>query len=124
MAEAETQQSQPTLRTSIDWKGRLIDEAFRQGPVFVILLLMIGMIGYLGYYSITVAVPDHLKSIKDGYKEVSVQMEKSVDKMAATWEKDSARDEVASKAILSKLDEINSTRRTAAKGSPIIHADQ
>lgn len=104
MAEPET--TSATGKMPIDWRARMIDEAFRQGPVFVILLIMIGMTGYLGYYSITVAVPAHLESIKAGYKEVSTQMEKSVDKMAAAWEKDATRDEAASKAIAQKLDEI------------------
>lgn len=77
--------------------------AVRQGPAFILLSAVL--------YGLYAAMPSHLQSIKDGYKEVAGQMEKSVEKLATAWEKDSSRDEAQSKAILTKLDEIKDATR-------------
>ena len=36
----------------------------------VLLVALLGMIGWLGYYSLTVAIPEHLKQIQEGYERI------------------------------------------------------
>jgi len=108
-----------------DWRGRIIDETFRQGPTFVILSAVLFAIGWIGYYSVTKAIPEHLESIKAGYKEVANEIGRATDRMSVAIDKDAARDAEQNKAILAKLDEINRTTRlnrptVPAKGGEII----
>lgn len=60
-----------------DWKSRLVDWSFRQGPSFV-LLLLIGYSIYRGAsYVVEKGVPAHLEQIQKGYKSLEESHEKA-----------------------------------------------
>lgn len=114
-----------------DWRREVLQMAVRQGPAFLLLSLVLYGLYCSGQYAMTTAVPAHLESIKAGYKEVAGQMEKAADRMTVTFEKDATRDAEQNKAILSKLDEINSTAKgnrerfiSPAKASPVDHENR
>jgi hypothetical protein len=100
-----------------DWRREVLQMAVRQGPAFLLLSLVLYGLYASGQYAMTTAVPSHLESIKSGYKEIAGQMEKSVDKMTVALEKDAARDTEQNKALLQKLEEINSTAK-GNRGAP------
>lgn len=100
-----------------DWRREVLQMGVRQGPAFLLLSLVLYGLYCSGQYAMTTAVPSHLESIKSGYKEVAGQMEKAADRMTVALEKDATRDAEQNKAILSKLEEINSTAKSN-RGQP------
>jgi len=51
------------ISTAIKW---LSGQPFNN----VLVMILISMVGWLGYYSITTAIPAHLKQIQDGYERI------------------------------------------------------
>jgi hypothetical protein len=98
-----------------DWKREVFQMLVRQGPAFLLLALVLYGIFRAGDYAMSTAIPTHLQSIKDGYKEIAGQMERSVDKIASAIDKDAARDAEQNKAILAELKTINSDRNRSDK---------
>lgn len=75
--EAMPEDVKPAVRVEMDqsnqpWLTRLLNYAFDQGPVTLILL---GILGFIAY-SMTTMVPKHIDSIKAGYTEQTTAFDK------------------------------------------------
>ena len=73
-----------------DWKRTAIVEASKQGPSFVVLLLILAGGTYLGQYALRDAIPAHLKSIQDGYESLEKKQEKAAKVIADELVKNTA----------------------------------
>lgn len=74
---------------------------FTQGPFAVILAVLMWWLYTKSNYLIDTAVPQHLQKIQDGYKELQASHEKTVTKLADTFEKERERErEMAKDAVI------------------------
>lgn len=69
---------------------KLLSWAANQGPATMLLFLLAAMVAWGGHYAITTAIPSHLQEIKSGYREVSEQHDKTVDKLIKSWDSERA----------------------------------
>lgn len=53
----------------------------------VLIAALLGMIGWLGWYGITVAIPDHIKTIQSGYERIESSHKSQLDTMQETFER-------------------------------------
>lgn len=67
---------------------KLLSWAANQGPATMLLFLLASMVAWGGYYAVTTAIPQLLKEIKDGYREVSGQHDKTVERIVSAWERE------------------------------------
>ena len=59
-------------------KGAAVRWLFGQEANTVALYLILASIGYGAWWSVTVGVPRHLESIKDGYKQVATEHKEAI----------------------------------------------
>lgn len=59
----------------------------RQGVVVVLLFALLGGLASFGHYTMTTAVPAHLKQIQDGYERLSKDHKEANERMATAVEK-------------------------------------
>jgi len=93
-----------------DIKTHIIEWAAGQPFNNVLLIVILTSIGWIGHYSMTIAIPSHLKQIQDGYQSLDVSHQKErqqtletydrwVDRLAAKKIQDAAsKSEIASGA--------------------------
>jgi len=70
------------------WRNLVLDAAIRQGPSFVILLLILYGIWSFGNYAISVAVPAHLQQIQAGYQQIQEQHNRNLERVIHAVEDD------------------------------------
>lgn len=86
MATGDSQPSTP-LKLE-DWKSVLIRWAIQQSFPAVMLLVQTGVIMYMGWYAINTAIPQHLRSIQDGYDKQEAVHQKIINDVVASAEKE------------------------------------
>lgn len=74
-----------------DWKDKLLGEAIRQGPAFLILLLLLFGCWKLGNHLVTVGIPAHLEQIKQGYREIQDSHGKNLERVVTAFESEQQR---------------------------------
>lgn len=77
----------PQLRLD-DWKTVLIRWAVQQSFPAVMLIVQTCVIMYIGWYAINTAVPQHLRSIQEGYDRQEVVHQKIVTDVIISAEKE------------------------------------
>ena len=93
-----------------DTKTHIIEWVAGQPFNNVLLIVIVASIGWIGHYSMTIAIPSHLKQIQDGYQSLDVSHQKErqqtletydrwIDRLAAKKIQDAAsKSEIASRA--------------------------
>ena len=93
-----------------DIKTHIIEWAAGQPFNNVLLIVILTSIGWIGHYSMTIAIPSHLKQIQDGYqsldathhaerKQTLETYDRWIDRLAAKKIQDAAaKSEIASRA--------------------------
>lgn len=91
----------------------------RQETNTVLMVLMMVGIGWVIYYSMTTAVPAHLKTIQDGYDRNTAQMTAALDRNSAAMEKALDKQNDAFAANLKYIvDSFREMERERERGSP------
>ena len=67
-------------------KRLAIEQLFKQGPMFVLLLVVFAGLYQIGAYTVDTAIPAHLKSIQTGYKSMQDQNTIDIDRMLQSCE--------------------------------------
>ncbi len=80
---AERNRSQD-LGSRGDWKSLAAKWLVSQSVPTVLLCAILAFLGYVFVY----LVPEHLRAIQDGYERNAASLEKSVDKLVSSHEKD------------------------------------
>lgn len=75
----------------VSWKAELLAAAVRQGPSFVVLMLVLTGLWQGGRYVVAVGVPAHLDQIKQGYREIQEAHGKDLGRVIAAFEAEHAR---------------------------------
>lgn len=88
----------------------------KQGVTTVLLCAILGAMLYGGYYAMTTAIPEHITSIRAGYKEVAIEHKQAIEVIQKSHDADRA---AADKARSEFLDLIRDTRRMVSKPSPV-----
>ena len=70
----------------VDWKTLAVKWLVSQSVPTVLLCAILAFLGYVFVY----LVPEHLSAIQDGYERNAASLEKSVDKLVSSHEKDRA----------------------------------
>lgn len=87
---------------STNWKAELLSAAIRQGPSFVVLLLVLLGLWQAGRYVVAEGVPAHLEQIKQGYREIQDAHGKDLTRVIAAFEAEQTR----SKNVVDVLDRL------------------
>lgn len=75
------------MKPIIEWKAFFLENSLRQGPSFLILLLLLyGLWGFSDYV-IKEGIPSHLQQIQAGYKEIQTSHDKNLDRVIANSER-------------------------------------
>ncbi len=69
------------------WKSHISDTALRQGPSFVILLLILYGLWDFTSYVIHVGLPQHFQEIQSGYEEIQKSHDRNLDRLIDADEK-------------------------------------
>jgi len=59
----------------------------RQGVVVVLLFTLLGGFSWFGHYTMTIAVPQHLKTIQEGYERIGKSHDDALGRVAGAVEK-------------------------------------
>ena len=76
----------------LHWRSRMYDWLFSQGVSTVLLFAILIAVGYLGNYALTTAVPAHLKTIQDGYREIQAENKVQQKELLERFKDDRTRD--------------------------------
>lgn len=125
------------LPSSFPWKVQLLSALIRQGPSFVVLLLLLVGLGQFGNFVVTQGIPAHLAAIQEGYVQIQSHHDRNLERVARSFDEEQERYRalvgivdhmIQNKAILlenkSLLEKLSAgaTRATqrppAAKGEP------
>lgn len=68
-------------------KDRFVIWMFQQGTSTVLLVLLTCVVTYFGYYAMTTAIPQHLKTIQEGYEKQEANHSAVVDKFVNSMER-------------------------------------
>lgn len=71
-----------------DWKSVLIRWAIQQSFPAAMLLVQTGVILYMGWYAIDTAIPQHLRSIQEGYDKQEAVHQKVINDVVDSAEKE------------------------------------
>ena len=73
------------------WKAQAASAAIRQGPSFVVLVVLLAALGKFANYVVTVGVPAHLEQIKAGYVAVQASHDRNLERVVATFKEEQDR---------------------------------
>lgn len=73
------------------WKTEILTAAIRQGPSFVILIILIVGLGHVGHFIVTDGIPSHLAQIKAGYTEVQKAHDANLERIIVAFEQEQDR---------------------------------
>lgn len=105
MADSPTDGQTP-VRHAIDWRVEFCRWIFSQGPFAVILACLMWWLYTKSNYLIDTAVPEHLSKIQQGYREIQESNEKSIERLAATFEKEREREREVTKEAVNAIKEL------------------
>lgn len=88
------------------WKSELLAAAIRQGPSFLILLLVLSGLWQTGRYVAEVGVPAHLDQIKQGYVEIQAAHSRDLQRVIAAFEAERSR----SRDVVAAIDRLGDQR--------------
>lgn len=72
-------------------REQLLAAAVRQGPSFLVLVLLLVGLGQLTHYVVTVGVPAHLAEIRAGYLEVQKHHDQNLERVIAGFAEEQER---------------------------------
>ena len=70
------------------WRGMVFEAAIRQGPSFVILLLLLSGLWHFGSYFVHEGLPTHLRQIQQGYEQIQKSHSSEIDRLVTAFERD------------------------------------
>jgi hypothetical protein len=83
---------QPLRESSIaSWKTELVTASIRQGPSFIILIILIYGLGQAAHFVVTDGIPAHLAQIKAGYTEVQQAHDANLQRIIVAFEQEQGR---------------------------------
>lgn len=85
--------TEPTRENDVtkNWRHELMAAAIRQGPSFIVLLLILYGLWGFGNHLITVGIPEHLNQIKAGYREIQDSHTKNLERVVGAFEREQER---------------------------------
>lgn len=78
--------------TSVSLREQLVMTAVRQGPSFVVLLLVLFGIWRVGDYLVTEGIASAIEQIKAGYREIQASHDANLRELVNAFERDEERD--------------------------------
>jgi hypothetical protein len=73
------------------WKTAFVAAAVRQGPSFVVLLLILFAAWDFGTYAVHQGIPAYLEQIKTGYREIQASHDANLERLVVTFEQQQDR---------------------------------
>lgn len=73
------------------WRGEIVAAAIRQGPSFVVLVLLLLGAWDFGAYLVHRGIPEHLEQIKAGYREIQWAHDANLERLVVAFERQQDR---------------------------------
>ncbi|QDU60021.1 hypothetical protein Pan216_08580 [Planctomycetes bacterium Pan216] len=73
------------------WKSEILNAGLKQGPAFILLLLLLYGLWEFGTYVASVGVPAHLEQIKVGYLEIQQSHSENLERLLTSFEREQER---------------------------------
>lgn len=99
-----------------NWRTEILVAVLRQGPAFMILVLILYGLWHLSTYLVTVGVPAHLAEIKAGYREVQQSHTENLERIVVAFEREQAR----SAGVLSVLESLVENHELLADNNQLL----
>lgn len=88
------------------WKAELLAAGVRQGPSFLLLVVLLWGLWQFGRYVVTEGVPAHLEQIKAGYRELQAAHDRDLTRVVTAFDHEQDR----YKSIIGALEQLIENR--------------